>query len=78
MATSKFQPVPGTNSAQKMTVEVQRERKEMKLQEHLAHSLDNNLGPGFIALGPITLFLSLQVLCCLVGSQHPLRYFPYS
>lgn len=61
-----------------MTAEVQRERKEMKLQEHLALNLDNNFGPGFVALGQIALLLSLQVLCCWVESQHPLRYFPYS
>lgn len=57
MASSKVHPFPGTKSVQKITIEVQRERKEMKLWEQVAHVLSNHiLGQGSVALGKIALF----------------------
>lgn len=49
MASSSVQPVPGTT---KVAINMQREGKEMNLQEHLVHNFsDNYLGQGSVALG---------------------------
>lgn len=61
------------------SVQVQREGKDIKQQEHLAHEFrDSSLGQGSLAVGQRAPLPSLQFLSFLVKSQHLLGYFSKS